>query len=131
MWISVPTYWVQQIQRGQVLTANDRVQSLVGMEYTPLGQDCSTGDAYRGLEAEVGPCGIAEIGGASVAAPYVSTLVASGSISRVIAVTSSFECRTKEVGGLSLIADRKLAQLTAVDCRGIGHAGKPALRGCR
>ena len=29
------------------------------------------------------------------------------------------------------MADRKLVQLTAVEGRGIGHAGKPALRGCR
>ena len=38
---------------------------------------------------------------------------------------------THEVGRLSLMGDRKLAQLTAVEGRGIGHAGNPALRGCR
>ena len=114
-----------------MLTVNDPVQSRVGLENTFLGQDCSTGDACRGLEAEVGPCGIAEIGGASVAATYVSALAESGSIPRVIAVTSSCECPTNEVVRLALIADRKLAQLTAAEGRGIGHAGKPALRGCR
>ena len=96
-----------------------------------MGPDCSTGDAYRRLEAEMGPSGIADIGGASVAATYVSALAESGSISRVIAVTSSCECPTNEVGRLPLIADCKLAQLTAAEGRGIGHAGNPALRGCR
>ena len=131
MRISVATYWVKQITRGQVLTEDDPVQRLVGLEDTPLGQDCSTGDAYRGLEAEVGPCGIAEIGGTSVGTPYVSALAASGSVSRVIAVRSSCKCPTHEVGRLSLMGDRKLAPLTAVEDRGIGHAGKPALRDCR
>ena len=117
------------------VTVFDRARSIdkhfAGLEATPVGQDCSTGDAYRRLEAEIGPCGIAEIGGASVAAPYVSALVAAVAISRVVAVTSSCECPINEVGRLSLVADRKLAQLTAVEGRGIGHAGNPALRGCR
>ena len=131
MRISLTTYWVKQIKRDQVLIENDPVQSLVGLEDTPLGQDCSTGDAYRGLEAEVGLCGIAEIGGDSVGASYVSALAASGSISPVISVASSCECPTHEVARLSLMADRKLAPLTAVEGCGIGHAGKPALRECR
>ena len=117
------------------VTVFDRARPInrhfAGLEDKPVGQDSPTDDAYRRLEAEIGPCGIAEIGGASVAAPYVSALAAAVAISRVIAVTSSCECPTNEVGRLSLIADRKLAQLTAVEGRGIGHAGKPALRGCR
>ena len=40
-----------------------------GLEDTPAGQDSPTGDAYRRLEAEIEPCGIAEIGGAGVAVP--------------------------------------------------------------
>ena len=96
-----------------------------------LGQDCSAGEAYRGLEAEIGPSGIADIGGADVAVPYVSALASSGAISRIIAVTWSCECPTNELGRLSLVADHKLVQLTAVEGRGIGHAGKPALRDCR
>ena len=93
-----------------------------------MGQGFPVGDAYRLLEAEIGPCGTAEIGGASVAAPYVSALAAAVAISRTIAVTSGCECPSNEVGKLSLIADRKVAQSTAVKGRGIGHAGKPALR---
>ena len=117
------------------VTVFDRARPIdkhfAGLEDKPVGQDSPTGDAYRRLEAEIGPCGIAEIGGAGVAAPYVSALAAAAAISRVIAVISSCECRTNEVGRLSLMADRKLAQLTAVEDRGIGHAGKPALKGCR
>ena len=117
------------------VTVFDRARPIdkhfAGLEDKPVGQDSPTGDAYRRLEAEIGPCGIAEIGGASVAAPYVSALAAAVAISLVIAVTSSCEYPTNEVGRLSLIADRKLAQLTAVEGRGIGHAGKPALKGCR
>ena len=99
-----------------------------GQEDVPVGQDPPKGDAYRRLEAEIGPCGAAEIGGASVAAPYVSALAAAIAICRVIAVTSGCECPTNEVGRLSLIADRKVAQLAAVEGRGIGHAGKPSRR---
>ena len=116
------------------VTVFDRARSIdkhfAGEEDTAVGQDRPTGDAYRRLEAEIGPCGTAEIGGASVAAPYVSALAAAVAISRVIAVTSGCKYPTNEVGILSLIADRKLAQLTAVEGRGIGHAGKPALRAC-
>ena len=42
MRISVTTYWVKQITRAEVLTEHDPVQSLVGLEDTPLGQDCSS-----------------------------------------------------------------------------------------
>ena len=73
------------------VTVFDRARPInkhfAGLEDTPAGQDSPTGDAYRRLEAEIEPCGIAEIGGASVAAPYVSALAAAVAISRVIAVT--------------------------------------------
>ena len=98
-----------------------------GHEDVPVGQDPPEEDAYRRLEAEIGPCGTAEIGGASVAAPYVSALAAAIAVSRVIAVTSGCECPANEVGTLSLISDRKIAPLAATQGRGIGHAGKPAL----
>ena len=95
---------------------------------TPVGGDFPRGEAYLRLEAEIGPCGTAEIGGASVAAPYVSALAAAVAVSRVIAVTSGCECPINEVGRLSLIADRKLAELTVVEGRGIRHAGHPVIR---
>ena len=101
-------------------------EHFAGQEDVPAGQDPPKGDAYRTLEAEIGPCGTAEIGGASVAVPYVSALAAAIAVARVIAVTSGCECPTNEVGRLSLIADRKIAQLAAAEGRGIGHVGKPA-----
>ena len=114
------------------VTVFDRTRPIdkhfAGQEDGPVGQDPPTGDAYRRLEAEIGPCGAVEIGGASVAAPYVSALAAAIAISRVIVVTSGCECLTNEVGRLSLIADRKVAQLAAVEGRGVSHAGKPSLR---
>ena len=104
-------------------------QHFAGQEDAPVAQDVPAGDAYRRLEEQIGQCGTAEIGGASVAAPYVSALAAAIAVSRGIAVTSSCECPINEVGKLSLIAQRKLAQLTAVTGRGLGHAGKPAPEG--
>ena len=92
-----------------------------------MAQGIPAGDAYRRLEEQIGSCGTAEIGGASVAAPYVSALAAAIAVSRVIAVTSGCECPINEVGKLSLIAERRVAELTAVTGRGLGHAGKPAL----
>lgn len=113
------------------VTVFDRVRPIdkhfAGQEDVPVGQAPPKGDAYRRLEAEIGPCGTAEIGGASVAAPYVSALAAAIAVTRVIAVTSGCECPTNEVGRLSLMADRKIAQLASTEGRGIGHAGKPAL----
>ncbi len=116
------------------VTVFDRTRPIdkhfAGLEDAPVGQDPPKGDAYRRLEAEIGPCGAAEIGGASVAAPYVSAVAAAIAISRVIAVTSGCECPINEVGRLSLIGDRRVAHLAAVEGRGIGHAGKPCIGVC-
>ncbi len=98
-----------------------------GEEDALAGQGLPAGDPYRRLEAEIGPCGAAEIGGASVAAPYVSALAAAVAISRVIAITSGCECPANEVGKLSLMADRKIAPPITVKGRGISQSGKPLL----
>ena len=100
-------------------------EHFAGQEDPPVAQDVPAEDAYRRLEEQIGSCGTAEIGGASVAAPYVSALAAAITVSRVIAVTSGCECPMNEVGKLSLIAERRLAPLTTVTGRGLGHAGKP------
>ena len=92
----------------------------------PIDEAILEGEAYQRLEAEVGRCGKAEIGGASVAAPFVSALAATVATSRAIAVTSGCECPTNEVGRLSFLADRRLAPLTKVEGRGIYHVGNPA-----
>ena len=101
-----------------------------GQKDKPVGGDIPEGEAYRHLEAEIGLCGAAEIGGASVAVPYVSTLASAVAISRVIAVVSGCECPQNEVGRLSFSAGQKFAPLTKVEGRGIRHAGKPDLRAC-
>ena len=116
------------------VTVFDCIRSIdrhfTGQKDKPVGGDILKGEAYRRLEAEIGPCGTAEIGGASVAVPYVSALAATVAISRVIAIASGCECPTNEVGRLSFSAGRKFAPLTKVEGRGIRHAGKPALRAC-
>lgn len=104
-------------------------EHFAGQEDAPVAQGVPAGDAYRRLEEQIGPCGTAEIGGASVAAPYVSALAAAIAVSRAIAVTSGCECPMNEVGKLSMIAERRLAPLATVTGRGLGHAGKPALGG--
>ena len=116
------------------VTVFDRIRPIdkhfAGQDDTLVGQEFSTNEAYRRLEAEIGPCGIAEIGGASVAVPYVSALAASVAISRVIAITSGLKCPANEVGRLSLVADRKLAPLIEIKSRGILSSGNPALKAC-
>ena len=92
----------------------------------PLGGDIPNGEAYQRLVDEIGPCGTAEIGGASVATPYVSALAAAVAISRVIAITSGCECPINEVGRLSFPESRRIAPSIIVEGRGIRHAGKPA-----
>ena len=94
----------------------------------PVGGAILEGEAYQRLEAEIGRCGTAEIGGASVAAPYVSALAAAVATSRLISVASGCECPMNEVGRLSLSSGRKIAPFAKVEGRGICHAGKPAIR---
>ena len=99
-----------------------------GQHDEPVSVEIPAGDAYQRLEAEIGRCGTVEIGGASVAAPYVSAFAAAVAISRTIAIASGCECPMNEVGRVSLSADPKIAPLTTIMGRGIGHAGRPNLR---
>ena len=83
------------------------------------------GAAYEQLEEEIGRCGVAEIGGASVAAPYVSAVAATMVISRAMGLASGCPCVPAEVRQISAALSRKpLAPLT-FRTRGIGHAGRP------
>jgi hypothetical protein len=82
-------------------------------------------DAYKRLEAEVGPCGTAEVAGASVAAPYVSALAATVVIARLIAVVSGCALRTNEVRRVSM-ANPKGSDWAKIEARGMRHAGRPA-----
>lgn len=98
-----------------------------GQRDDPVRVKIPAGAAFQRLEAEIGRCGAVEIGGASVAAPYVSALAAAVAISRTIAIASGCECPMNEVGRLSLSARPKIAPMTLVEGRGIYHAGRPSL----
>ena len=78
------------------VTVFDRIRRIdrhfAGQNDQPSGVAIPDGEAYQRLEAEIGRCGTAEVGGASVAVPYVSALAAAVAISRVIAVASGCEC---------------------------------------
>jgi len=81
--------------------------------------------AYAGLEAEIGPCGAAEIGNASVAVPYVSAVAAAAAVARAIAICSGQTCSPGEVQKLSATERRAVADPYLPQTRGIGHSGRP------
>ena len=116
------------------ITVFDRIRPIdrhfIGQDDNSVAVDILKSKAYRHLEAEIGPCGTAEIGGASVAIPYVSALAAAVAISRAIAISSGCECPTNEVGRLCLLAGHKFAPLAKVEGRGLRHAGKPNITTC-
>jgi hypothetical protein len=90
-------------------------------------QDRPDGDAYDRLEAEIGRCGATEIGGASVAVPYVSAVAATTAVSRAIALASGCACLPAEVRRVSATSLRKPLAPVTFQTRGIGHAGRPQL----
>ncbi len=96
-----------------------------GQRDEPVDEAITNDKAYKSLEAEVGRCGMAEVAGASVAAPYVSALAAAVAVSRLIAVASGCECPPNEVGKISNINARKLAPAVKSIARGIRHSGRP------
>jgi hypothetical protein len=87
-------------------------------------------EAYRDLEAEIGRCGAAEIAGASVAAPYVSAVVAAVVIARTISLFSGCGCFRSEVGRVRALKSRRLVEGAPVALRTSMHAGRPKI-GCR
>ena len=89
--------------------------------------DLEAGDAYQRLLEEVGPCGTAEVAGASVAAPYVSALAAAVAVSRLIAICSGCACPPNEVGRISSLHARRTAPGVKIDARGALHAGRAAI----
>ena len=113
------------------VTVFDRVRSIdkhfVGQTDIPPRVDAPDGEPYHQLASEVGLCGAAEIGGASVAAPYVSAFAAAIAVSRTIAVASGCDCPINEVGRLSLRQCQKIGPLRKVEARGICHSGRPEL----
>jgi hypothetical protein len=85
------------------------------------------GAAYEQLEKEIGRCGVAEIGGASVAAPYVSAVAAAVAISRAVALASGCPCVPAEVRRVSSASTRRSLAPLSFQTRGIGHAGRPVM----
>lgn len=82
---------------------------------------------YQQLEADIGRCGASEIGGASVAAPYVSALAAAIAVARFISIVSNCPCPENEVGKLSSLKSRRRSPVRLISARGAGHAGRPRL----
>lgn len=97
-----------------------------GQSDDPADEAILENDAYQRLQAEIGPCGTAEVAGASVAAPYVSAIAAAVAVSRLIAIASGCACVTNEVRRLSFATPR-LSGAVKVDGRGVRHAGRPIL----
>ncbi|MBX3565592.1 MAG: hypothetical protein KF730_13565 [Sphingomonas sp.] len=80
--------------------------------------------AYAKLEAEIGRCGAAEIGNASVAVPYVSAIAAAVATARAIAICSGQPCSPGEVQKVSASERRAAAASCPIEAPGVGHAGR-------
>ncbi len=110
------------------VTVFDAVRSIdkhfEGQSDATDGNAVPNGCAYQRLQAEVGPCGTAEIAGASVAAPHVSAIAAAVAVSRLIAITSAAAYRGSEVRRLSEPAPKAGPQVT-IPIRAARHAGRP------
>jgi len=81
--------------------------------------------AYEALEASVGRCGAAEIGGASVAVPHVSALATAMAVSRAIALISGQPVPFSEIrrtGGPTMVRQPIFTQIDGSQLR---HAGRP------
>ena len=81
--------------------------------------------AYQRLERELGRCGAAAIGNASVAVPYVSAVAGVTAIARAIALASGQPCSPSEAQRVATGTRRAVASPRFVQARGIGHAGRP------
>jgi hypothetical protein len=92
----------------------------------PLAAPAAAQGAYDKLEAEVGPCGAAEIAGGSAAVPYVSAVAAAIAVSRLIRLVSGQGAVASEVGHVSKLSDRRTSpEITMFETRGARHAGHP------
>lgn len=80
--------------------------------------------AYAKLEAEIGRCGAAEIGNASVAVPYVSAIAAAVATARAVAICSGRPCSPGEVQKVSASERRAAAASCPIEAPGVGHAGR-------
>jgi len=81
--------------------------------------------AYQDLEARIGPCGMAEIAGASAAVPFVSALASAVVVARLIALASGKKHAATEVGKISKLGARRKSPAALAAVRGTKHAGRP------
>jgi hypothetical protein len=98
-----------------------------GQTDQPVDESILDDAAYQRLEAELGRCGAAEVAGASIAVPYVSAIASVIAVSRLIAVSSGWECPSNEVGRISILNACKLAPPAKIKARGVCHAGNPQI----
>ena len=107
----------------------DRVRGIdehfAGQEDETTAERVAHGEAYRRLASEVEPCGLAQLRGAAVAAPYVSAVAASVAVSRAIAVASDCSCPISEVGRVSASIVQRVGPVRRMETRGIRRSGKP------
>jgi hypothetical protein len=81
--------------------------------------------AYAQLQSELGRCGAAEVGNASVAVPYVSAIAGAIAIARSIAISSGQPCSPGDTQRVAASKRRSVAKPVLIGGRGIGHAGRP------
>lgn len=102
----------------------------IGTHFAGVGERIPNADApdvpaYAQIQSEIGRCGAAAIGNASIAVPFVSAIAAAVAISRAIAICSGAPCSPGEVQRLSASQRRPVAEPHEFDVRGVGHAGRP------
>lgn len=90
--------------------------------------DAPDSPAYAQLQSEIGRCGAAEIGNASVAVPYVSAIAGATAIARTIAICSAQLCTPGETQRLSASTRRGVPEKRAAKVRSVGHSGRPEFR---
>ena len=96
----------------------------------PLDKTIQAQAAYQELEARIGPCGMAEIAGASAAVPFVSALASAIVVARLIALASGKKYAATEVGKVSRLGVRRKSPAALAAVRGIKHAGRPDQKPC-
>lgn len=112
--------------RVNVFDAAHRIDDhFAEMEDVAKSPHVPDGEAYRQLEADIGRCGAAEIGHASIAVPYVSAIAGATAIARVLALCSGLACVGSEVHRVSLQKRRSVMLPDVFETRGIGHSGQP------
>lgn len=107
----------------------DRTTSIdahfAGLSDPSAKADAPDRPAYAQLRAQIGQCGAAEIGNASVAVPYVSAIAGATAIARAIAIASGQACSRGETQRVSAGARRSIAGASLIEACGVGHAGRP------